>query len=476
MREFFGLDDDWARPLPANWLRLDAVIAVGTFLGGIFALEVLRAMGGMHEGWPRWGLYGATALGSVALVWRRRFPVAVMLILALHMFVFGVTQSVIMANMAMQSAYFFGIFSAMAWGRDRRMAVLATGGVVLFMFGWVAVQLSVGAMRDDFLVSTYGDRRGMQDGALFGPVTAMVLQTTMINILFFFTAVATGASSWRGARQQARAESQARTIEAQADRLTEQAVVDERLRIARELHDVVAHHVAAIGIQAAASRKLMTKDAELAAQSLTNVETSSREAVTQMRSLLGTLRAGEAQGLDDASGRAGSGAGSPETRRPEPSLGELPALIDDVRATGLDVDFTDLTGPGLRGGAELPGSLGHSIYRTVQEALANVRRHSTATSASVALRLGGEGQARYIEAEILDDGRARQGTSGSGLGLMGMRERVTAHRGKAEIGPRVTGGYRVRVRFPLDDAGQRPSCADGRALEASRDAGRKGTE
>lgn len=92
----------------------------------------------------------------------------------------------------------------------------------------------------------------------------------------------------------------------------------------------------------------------------------------------------------------------------------------------------------------------------MQEALANIRRHSTATSASVTVRSGGgeegAGAARYAEVEILDEGRPRQGTSGSGMGLLGMRERVTAHRGSAEIGPRLTGGYRVRVRLPLPDA------------------------
>ena len=98
---------------------------------------------------------------------------------------------------------------------------------------------------------------------------------------------------------------------------------------------------------------------------------------------------------------------------------------------------------------EVPPIIGLSLYRTAQEALANVRRHSTAHRAGVVLRTGeGPDRTPYAEVEVLDDGRPRTGTSGSGLGLLGMRERVRSHGGECEIGPRVTGGYRVRVRLP----------------------------
>ena len=476
VREFFGLDDDWVRPLPPGWQRRDAVIAVVFLLGAVVELEAMRALGLPRGTWGRPALYAATLVGMLPLVWRRRFPLAVMLLLAAHMFAFGMAQYVVMGNLAMQAAYFFSIFTALAWGRDRRMTMVAASAVVVFMFGWVAVQLSVASGRDA-LVDAYRNGRGTRDDALFGPGTGAVLTSVMMNVLFFVTAVATGANSWRGARARARAEDQARTIEEQSAQLTERAVVDERLRIARELHDVVAHHVAAIGVQAAAARKLMAKDLSLATTSLTNVETSSRDAVTQMRSLLGTLRTGD--GASSGPGRlppgggvvsadlavAASSDGSLATRneretgvaldathrRPEPGLDDLPRLVEEVTSPGFDVELRDLIGD-----VDVPGSVQHSLYRTVQEALANIRRHSTATSASVTVRSGGgeegAGAARYAEVEILDEGRPRQGTSGSGMGLLGMRERVTAHRGSAEIGPRLTGGYRVRVRLPLPDA------------------------
>lgn len=88
----------------------------------------------------------------------------------------------------------------------------------------------------------------------------------------------------------------------------------------------------------------------------------------------------------------------------------------------------------------------------MQEALTNVRKHSTASAASVTVRVDRDANGRYAEAEVLDDGRPRPGTSGSGLGHLGMRERIGSHGGTAEIGPRLTGGYRVRVRFPVKEA------------------------
>ena len=175
----------------------------------------------------------------------------------------------------------------------------------------------------------------------------------------------------------------------------------------------------------------------MAAAALENVEESSREAVTQMRSLLGALR---------ASGETDPG------REPQPSLTELGALLDEVRASGLTVEATTVENrPGAAAALPLPVQL--SLYRTVQEALANVRRHSTARHAAVALRIETDEAGRgWAEAEIIDDGHPIGGTSGSGLGLLGMRERVTSHRGTSEIGPRITGGYRVRVRLPVGDS------------------------
>ena len=231
---------------------------------------------------------------------------------------------------------------------------------------------------------------------------------------------------------------QAEKLETQALELQRQAVIEERLRIARELHDVVAHHVAVIGVQAAAAGRMLRRDPGIAEQSLRSIESSSREAVAQMRGLLGTLRAADG-----------------EDRMPEPGLTDLHSLVEHSRAPGFDVEFDVVEDPELTL-ADVPGPIGLSLYRTVQEALANVRRHSTANRAQVSVRVSSEPQPRFThgfaEVEVIDEGRPRSGTSGTGLGLLGVRERLSAHGGISEIGPRVTGGYRVRVRLPLGGA------------------------
>nr|WP_246321886.1 histidine kinase [Nocardioides panzhihuensis] len=304
------------------------------------------------------------------------------------------------------------------------------------MFAWLAWQFAVGSGIDEFREAT-ADAEG---SSLIGPVAAYVLLTTVINLLYFAGAIVGGQVAWRGARQKAELAQQAATIAAQSGQLQRRAVIDERLRIARELHDVVAHHVAVVGVQAAAGRKLLERgrpdDIEGAAEALGNVETSAREAVTQMRSLPGTLR--DPVGDEETENSA-------EVRRPEPRLEDLPALLDEIREDGLRVDY-EAVGPV----DELPTPLAHSVYRIVQEALANVRRHSTADRAQVVLRVDRSAAAPYAEVEITDNGRPRHGTSGSGLGLLGVRERAAIRKAEVDIGPRAVQGYRVRVRFPLD--------------------------
>jgi signal transduction histidine kinase len=122
--------------------------------------------------------------------------------------------------------------------------------------------------------------------------------------------------------------------------------------------------------------------------------------------------------------------------------------VEQVRGSGLEVAYAAHDDLGL-GADGIPPALGLSLYRTVQEALVNVRRHSTATSVSVVVRLARSASEEYAEVEVLDDGRPLPGTSGTGLGLLGMRERVTLHGGEVETGPRMLGGYRVRVRLPI---------------------------
>ena len=174
--------------------------------------------------------------------------------------------------------------------------------------------------------------------------------------------------------------------------------------------------------------------------------------MTEMRALLGTLRQGE---------RAPAETG----RAPEPSVDAIPGLLDQLRTEGLDVTYTVVADP-PEAAARLGPAVGLTLYRTVQEALHNVRRHSTASAATVVLRVSGSEPGGFAEVEVLDAGRPRTGTSGTGLGLLGMRERVASLDGSLEIGPRATGGFRVRVRLPLARASRRrrrarPTLASG---------------
>ncbi len=193
-----------------------------------------------------------------------------------------------------------------------------------------------------------------------------------------------------------------------------------------------------MGIQAGAARKVLARDPAAASTALACVEGSSREAVTEMRALLGTLRKG-----------APDGAGGSSSRAPRPGVEAIGQLVEQLEGPDLTVRYSVVKdGPGALD--RVSPAAGLTLYRTVQEALNNVRRHSTASRADVVLRVQtGAGQAGFAEVEVLDDGRPRSGTSGSGLGLLGMRERVTSLDGTLEIGPRVTGGFRVRVRLPL---------------------------
>ncbi len=236
------------------------------------------------------------------------------------------------------------------------------------------------------------------------------------------------------------------------------AVVDERLRIARELHDVVGHHVSVIGIQAAAARRVIDKRPGEAAKALGQIEESSRDAVSQMRSLLGTLRdIQETADVDDAATRVdartqgANGAGPQPSRSPEPGLTDLPALVAERTANGLTTAY-ELVETREGAHARVAPPIALTLYRITQEALANVTRHSTATTSDVVLRVVEDAPAgAYAEVEVLDNGRARVGTSGTGLGQLGMRERAASHKGTVEIGARPTGGYRVRVRIPLGE-------------------------
>ncbi|MFW5472926.1 sensor histidine kinase [Knoellia sp. CPCC 206450] len=450
--DFFAVDDDWERPAPPIG-PLDWAVGVGLALVGILLLEMMRSVVDIDAGGqPHWVQWLAIVSGAMLLVWRRRHPVAVGGAAAAHMFAVGVTMPQVMGQLALQTVYFVAIYAAVAWSRHRRSALLVVAGITVFMLLWVGWQLALGGGIDELTE----DARAEGTDGWFSPAVGAVVTSMAVNAFYFVGAILVGQVAWRSARQRARLEEQADTIAAQSDSLQRRAIVDERLRIARELHDVVGHHVAVIGIQAGAARRVLDRRPEDAATALTRIELSSRDAVTQMRNLLGTLRDLEDAPLDPnptpAHTSSPTATPTPGRRSPEPTLADLPDLVAAGDHATLRTAYRLVeTHEGAH--AAVPPQVGLTLYRVAQEALANVTRHSTATSADVVTRVVDEGPGSpYAEVEIVDNGRPRAGTSGSGLGQLGMRERAASHHGTVEIGPRPLGGYRVRVRVPLGES------------------------
>lgn len=445
--EFFALDDDWVRP-SGGITRGDVVLTGVAVVLSLFVLELMRSVGSLAEVDISMGRqWLLTVLPCLFLLTRRQWPLITASLSTLTYWAIG-TYVVLMASLlSTQIVYFLVIFAGVAWARNRRMMLTVYVVILIAMFLWLVWGFAVGRVASDYVADA--------DPSALIPVTvAAPLMAGIINILYFGGAVIGGQLTWRGARQRADLEERTATIRDQAEQLREGAVMEERLRIARELHDVVAHHVSGIGVQAAAARRVMDRDPEAAKGALGRIESGSRDAVGQMRGLLGTLRKGEApRGSDGASGGDG-GDGSAVTNgwdgsdgsdhAPQPGLADISELADSRASTALAV-VHELVEEDAGDLHRVSDAIGHSLYRTAQEALTNVTRHSTARTARVTVRVG----AASAEVEVTDDGRSRPGTSGTGMGQLGIRERVNSHHGSVEMGPRPLGGYRVRARIPL---------------------------
>jgi signal transduction histidine kinase len=202
------------------------------------------------------------------------------------------------------------------------------------------------------------------------------------------------------------------------------AVSEERNRITRELHDVLAHSVSVMTVQASAVRRRLTPEQEREREALLTVEETGRQALAEMRRLVGIMRTEEES----------------VALAPQPGLGTLPALVDQVRQSGLPVELKVEGDP-----VTLPPSVDLSAYRIVQEALTNTLKHAGPARAWGAVRYEGDD----VEIEVENDGRNDSAGDGAGHGLVGMRERVAMCGGELHSGPRPGGGYRISARLPV---------------------------
>ncbi|MDR2256550.1 MAG: histidine kinase [Arthrobacter sp.] len=445
---------DWERPAPGPAAyRLDVMAALLWCAVGVLSWYLTDQASDADERVVWWQALVCFAVITLPLATRRRFPLTSLLLVSAAFLVIGLVVPLIGLQIVYQAAYFASLYSAAAWAKESRAFWVCAALVLGVMFTWVILNLTLASSVERLL------RNLPEQHGPVPPLLSMSLYSLAMNVAFFGGALYFGRRARAGAWQRETLEVQAEQLRVQSQELARRAVVDERLRIARELHDVVAHHISAVGVQAAAARRTQAKSPDTSARLLGQIEDSSRQALAETRALLGVLRT-------DTS--TGSGPDERGERSPEPGLGDLEGLLDRSAQAGVSVTLSRVEEPGLTLDA-VPRSLGLSLYRVVQEALSNVRRHSTATSATVVLRTGAPagdaaGEA-WVEAEVLDNGRPRRGTSGGGFGERGIRERAALHHGEAEIGPRTAGGpgggYRVRVRFPL----QRPT-AGGRAGDA----------
>ncbi len=436
----FGADEDWERPGPTVRQRINDVwAALGFFALSALGSELSRSVGAYSES-PRslLEIYGALGSAALLLIWRRSHPVIVPMAATMHLLFVGSLVPLVVSSLPMQLLYFFAIYSGVAWAKDRRIATYLVAAIAVATFAWVAwfVALSSG------MQELTGEAIAEGEGPI-PPILGVAGLVVLNNVMYFGGAALLGQVAWRRALNHAHVVEQAATISDQAQRLRDQAVVAERLRIARELHDVVAHHISVMGVQAAGARRVMDHDRAATAQALRAIEESSRDAVAQMRDLLGTLRTGERE----ANGAHMLDVPDTPDRSPQPGLADLPALVEAGRNPGCSVRLT-CAPEGDIGEVSAPVQL--SVYRIVQEALANVRKHSTASLAPVVIRI--ERDVNRVEVEVVDNGITRRGTGGTGLGLLGMSERARHLCGGLEIGARRSGGYRVRAWFPMDGA------------------------
>ena len=310
--------------------------------------------------------------------------------------------------------------------------VVASDGAPATFASFVAVMICV------YTLLRHADVRSAAAG--LAVVAAAVASTAVVEartvpfqpfdvvypLFYFGVAGGLGAFVRQRALRLTAVEDRAAALEGELEREAELAAAEERARIARELHDVVAHGLSLMVVQAEAAEEMLSRSPEAAAQPLHRVQDTGRQALAEMRRLLGVLRTAD--------------AGPPSTV-PQPSLRRLPELVREAADVGLTVEVAVTGDPvDLAPGREL------AAFRIVQEALTNTRRHARAGRACVRL----DYSPAQLRIEVTDDGRGRTGAH-EGHGLIGMRERAALYGGTLDVGPAAGGGFRVTAVLPVGE-------------------------
>ncbi|WP_237223300.1 sensor histidine kinase [Rothia nasimurium] len=441
---FSQIDPDWERPTPpAASLRRDMLVWLVVLAATLLLNAAYHSAGFLGDDAQQVHYsYWAAAAMTLPLIFRRVYPLSMMLLATALFFALSYVSEIAPATLSYQLCYFAVLYAGIAWGKNRTMtwivyALVCTAALIWIVLAWVVTD------------SAYS-MAGVEgySGGPFSQATAGYVMASVTNLFYYGCAALMGRTAWNQAYQRTVLAAQAQQLERQAEQMAQDAVTRDRLRIARELHDSVGHHVSSMGIQAAAARRALSKKPELAAEPLANIEKLARSSVSEMKNLIRVLR---------AAGEAEHGGGSAK----EPQVAEIFDLVEHMSSVGVQTrlqvgeqDLARLTH--LHQGTQL------SIYRMAQEALTNVRKHSAAQNAVLALRTGGSFGAHWAELEVTDDGPATGPERGEGqeyipdpsrqgYGLQGIRERVTALGGTCWIGRRSgADGWKVQVRFPID--------------------------
>jgi signal transduction histidine kinase len=381
----------------ARRYAFDALVVLAAVVGMVDV--ALRDDASRAPRTTHWIVVPAIALVVLPLLFRRRFPfgapASVWLIAAGVSFVDG--RLIVFAV----SASVAGMTAAFLLG-NLRDAAQARVGLVIVLAGTAII--------------TYNDPNHSPGDFLFTPV------------LFGIGWLAGYALRERAAQAEA-AEERAARAERERETAARIAVAEERVRIARELHDVVAHAVGVMVLQVGAVRHNLPQERDDDREALHNVEQAGRTALGEMRRLLGAMR---------------SDGEDPELA-PQPGLGSLESLLDEVGRAGLPVR---LHVDGER--FELPRAIDLSAYRVVQEGLTNALRHAHATRADVTLGYSPD----ELRIEVRDDGRGASTTGDPGYGLVGIRERVKIYGGEMTTATATEGGFVLSTRFPLGSHGR----------------------
>jgi signal transduction histidine kinase len=366
----------------------DVVLAAAVLVAG--QLEAWAGVLASHPQGPEWAqaaVYGVTA---VALVIRRRYPLRCLLVICVAMVVefaiFGAPEGNGVMLPPMLAVY------AVANLEERRPALWGLAAVLALGVAWILLD-----------PADVGLTMHLQGLVWLSPFVIAWLLGSLVR-------------SRRLAVQAQRREQEERALT---------AVAEERNRIARELHDVIGHSVSVMTVQASAVRRLMRPDQAKERAALETVEATGREALGEMRRMVGVLR---------------NGSGAPDLT-PPPTLDQLDRLVENFREAGLEVELRTDGAPG-----PLPPGLDLTAYRLVQEALTNTLKHAQATSAVVSVQYRPD----VLVISVRDDGRGPDADGVPGNGLLGMQERVAVYGGRLTAGAAPGGGYELCAELPRD--------------------------